>query len=98
VKRADISGKKEGISETKLEELEINDKIKNIRGLHRGINDFRKGYHFRKNIVKDGKGDLDPDSQCILVRWRKYFPQLLNVGGNIDVNNLYISQVPLSLS
>jgi len=51
-----------------------------------------------KNTVKDGKGDLDPDSQCILARWRKYFSQLLNVGGNNDVNHIYISQVPLSLS
>jgi len=26
--------------------------------LYRGINDFKKGYQFRTNIVKDKKGDL----------------------------------------
>ena len=28
-------------------------KIKNIRDLYRGINNFNKGYHPRTNIVKD---------------------------------------------
>ena len=36
--------KKEGVPETKIEQLEPNSKIKNIRYLYRGINDFKKGY------------------------------------------------------
>ena len=35
------------------EELETNSKIKNIRDLYRDINDFKKDYHLRTNIVKD---------------------------------------------
>ena len=35
----------------KIEELETNSKIKNIRDLYRGINDFQKGYQPRNNIV-----------------------------------------------
>jgi len=35
--------------------------------------------------VKDDKGDLVTDSQSILVMWRKYFSQLLNVHGVNDV-------------
>jgi flagellar basal body rod protein FlgC len=42
----------------KIEELETNSKIQNIRDLHRGISDFRKGYQPRCNIVKNEKGDL----------------------------------------
>ena len=41
---ADISEKKKEYLKAKLEELETNSKIKNIRYLYRGINDFKKGY------------------------------------------------------
>ena len=65
----------------KIEELENNSKIKIIRDLYRGINDFKKGYQPRTDIVKDEKGDLVADSHSILARWRNYFSQLLNVHG-----------------
>ena len=42
----------------KIEELETNSKIKNIRDFYRGIGDFKKGYEPRTNIVKDEKGEL----------------------------------------
>jgi len=42
----------------KIEELETNSKTKNIKELYGGINDFKKGYQPRTNIVKDEKGDL----------------------------------------
>ena len=51
-----------------LEELENNSKIQNIRDLYRGINDFKKGYQLRCNIVKDEKGDLVADSHSIVDR------------------------------
>ena len=54
MKLADILGtKKKAYLKTKIEDLETNIKIKNIRDLHRGINDFKKGYQPRTNIVKD---------------------------------------------
>ena len=65
----------------KIEELENNSKVKNIRDLYRGINDFKKGYQPRTDIVKDEKGDLVADSRSILARWRNYFSQLFNVHG-----------------
>jgi hypothetical protein len=37
----------------KIEELETNSKVKNVRDLYRGINDFKKGYQRRTNIVKE---------------------------------------------
>jgi len=69
----------------KIEELETNSKIQNIRDLYRGINDFKKGYQPRCNIVKDEKGDLVADSHSIVARWRNYFSQLCNVHGVKDV-------------
>ena len=69
----------------KIEELEANSKIHNIRDLYRDINDFKKGYQPRCNIVMDEKGDLVADSRSIVGRWRNYFSQLFNVHGVKDV-------------
>jgi len=45
----------------KIEEFEANSKIHKIRDLYRGINDFKKVYQPRCNIVNDEKGDLVAD-------------------------------------
>ena len=58
----------------KIEDLETNSKIKNIRDLYRGISDFKKGYQPRTNIIKDETGDLVTDSYSILARWRTISP------------------------
>jgi hypothetical protein len=50
----------------KINELETNNKNKNIRDLHRGINTFRKGYQSRINIIKDESGNLLPDPHSVL--------------------------------
>jgi len=50
--------KKKEYLKAKIDELETYNKIKNIRDLYRSINDFKKGYQLRTNIVKDEKGDL----------------------------------------
>ena len=85
MKLADISGtKKKANLRAKIEEIETNSKIKNIRDLYRGISDFKKRYQPRTNIVKDGKGDLVADSHSILARWRSHFCQLLNIHGIND--------------
>ena len=57
----------------KIEELDTNSKINNVRDLYRGINDFKKGYQPRTTIVKDEKGDLVADSHSIMARWKKLF-------------------------
>jgi hypothetical protein len=82
--------KKREYLKAKINELEINSKNKNIRESYRGINDFKKGYQPRTNIVKDEKGDLVADCHSILSRWRNYFPQLLNVHGDNDVKQTEI--------
>ena len=65
--------KKKAYLRAKIEKLETNSNIKNIRDLCRGINDFKKGYQPRYNIVKDEKGDLVADSHSILARLRNHF-------------------------
>ena len=74
----------------KIEELETNSKIKNIRDLYRGISDFKKGYQPRTNIVQDEKGDLVTGSLSILPRWRKHFSQLFWVHEVNDVRQTEI--------
>jgi len=74
----------------KIEELETNSKIQNIRDLYRSISDFKKGYQPRCNIVKDKKRDLFADSHSIVARWKNYFSQLFNVHGVKDVGKAEI--------
>jgi len=41
-----------------------------------GINDFKKGYQHRTNIVKNEKDDLFTDCSNVLARWMKHFFQV----------------------
>jgi hypothetical protein len=69
----------------KINELETNNKNKNIRYLYRGINDFKKWYEPRINIMKDENGNLLANPQNVLNRWKNFFTQVLNVHGFHDV-------------
>jgi hypothetical protein len=97
-------GKKEYLRD-KINELESNSKKKNIRDLYRGINEFKKVYRPRINLVKDERGDLLADPLKILSRWKNYFCQLLNIHGAggvsrlkcIQLNHLCQSPVPQRL-
>jgi len=73
--------KKKEYLNAKIEQLETNSKIKNIRDLYRGINGIEKGDQSRTNIVKDENDDLVTCSQSILASWRNHFSHLLNVHG-----------------
>jgi hypothetical protein len=53
----------------------------NIRDLYRDMNECKKGYQTRTNLVKDERGDLLADPHKILTRWKNYFCHLLNVHG-----------------
>jgi hypothetical protein len=65
----------------KSNEHETSSKNKNIRDLHRSMNEFKKGYQHRTNLTKNDKGDLLTDFHSILNRQKNYFCQLLNVHG-----------------
>ena len=70
--------------------METNSKINNIRDLYRGINGMKKGYQPRTKIVKTKKGDVVADCHSIMLRWRNYFCQILNVHGVSDVRQAEI--------
>jgi hypothetical protein len=54
----------------KINELETNNKNKNIRDLYRGINECKKGYQPRINIIKDENVNMLVDPQSVLNRWK----------------------------
>jgi hypothetical protein len=81
--------KKREYLKDKINELETNNK-KNIRDLYRGINEFRKGYQTRINIIKDENGNLLADPQSVLNRCKNFFNQLLNVHGFYYVRQMDI--------
>jgi hypothetical protein len=62
VKLVDISGRKEEISERKMNELETDSKNKNIRDIYTGTNEYNKACQPRRNLVKDVNGDLLVDT------------------------------------
>jgi hypothetical protein len=77
--------KKREYLKDKINGVASNSKNKNIRDLYRGINEFKKGYQPRNNLVKNENGDLLADSHSILNRWKYHFYQLLNVHRVSDV-------------
>jgi phage tail protein X len=90
-----LRNKEKAYMKAKIEELETNSKIKNVRDLYWGINDFKKGYQPRTNIVKDVQGDLVVDSHSILARWKNCFSQILNAHGVNDVRQAKTHAVEL---
>jgi hypothetical protein len=52
--------------------------------LYRGINEFKKGYQPRINVIMDEIGNLLTDPQSVLNRWKIFFNHVLNVHGVHD--------------
>jgi hypothetical protein len=53
-----------------------NNKNNNNRDLFRGINEFKKGYRPRNNIIEDENGNLLSDPHSVLNRWKGKVPVL----------------------
>jgi hypothetical protein len=85
--------KKREYLKDKINELETKNKNKNIRDLYRGINEFKKEYEPRINIIKDENGNVIADPQGVLNRWKNFFNQVLNVHGVHDVRHMDIHTV-----
>jgi hypothetical protein len=85
VKPLDISGiNKRQYMKKRINELATNS-TKNIGDLYTGINEFKRAYLPRNNLVRDENSGLLADSHNILNRWKNYFSQLLNVNNVSDV-------------
>jgi hypothetical protein len=63
---------------------------KNIRFLYRGLNEFKRVYQPRNNLMTDENGDLLADFHYILNRWKNCFSQLLNVHNIGDVRQIEV--------
>jgi hypothetical protein len=74
----------------KINELETNNKNKNIINLYRGIKEFKKRYRPTINIIKDENGNLLPYPQNTSNRWKNFFNQVLNAHGVHDVRQMDI--------
>jgi hypothetical protein len=74
----------------KINELEANNKNKNIRDLYRGINEFKKRYQPRINNINVENGNLIADPRNVLNMWKHFFNQVLNVHGVHDVRQMDI--------
>jgi hypothetical protein len=103
VKLVDISGtKKKEYLQDKIDELETNSNVKNIRDLYSAISVSKEGYQPTTNIVRDEKGDFGTDSHSTFARWRNHFSQLFNVHGIVMLsrqkykqqNHQCLSRVP----
>jgi hypothetical protein len=55
----------------------MNSKNKNIRDMHRGLSEFKKGYQPRNSLVKD-ENDLLAGPHNILNTWKNYYLQYIN--------------------
>jgi hypothetical protein len=77
----------------KFSELATNSKNKNIRDLHRGMNELKRGYQPRNNFVKNENGKVLAESHNILNSWNNYFSQSLDVHNVSDVRQVEIHTV-----
>ena len=68
-----LRNKKKECLKAKIDELEINSKIKKTVTCEGSSNDFKKVYQPRTNIPRGEKDDLFTDSHSILARWRNHF-------------------------
>jgi hypothetical protein len=50
--------------------LKLKIKTKNIGDLYRGIDEYKKDYQPKINIIKDENGNLLADPQNVLNRWK----------------------------
>jgi hypothetical protein len=69
----------------KIDGLETNSKIKNIRDLYMDISDFKKDCQPRTKILMNEKGALVTNFHSILAMWRNHFSHLFNVQGISEV-------------
>jgi hypothetical protein len=64
--------KKREYLKDRINELDSNSKNNDTRAHYRGINEFKKGYQPRIDLVKDKTSDLLVDPHRILNRWKNY--------------------------
>jgi hypothetical protein len=87
--RRHFRNKDKGCLKEKINELAMNSKKKSIRDCYRGVNEFKRSYQPRSNLLKDETGNLLVNSYNILNRWKNY-SQLLNVHNISEVTQVEV--------
>jgi hypothetical protein len=82
--------KKREYLKDKINDLETNNKNKNITDLYGDISEFTKGYQPGTNIIKDANGHLLTHLQSVLNRWKNFFNQVPILHGIHDVRQMAI--------
>jgi hypothetical protein len=95
MKLAQHVGTENGIGKNRDMSLKHIEKNRNIRGMYRGINEFKKGYQSRTDFAKDEKSDLHTDPLSVLNMLDSYFLKLLNVHGVNSVKQAEICTAEL---
>jgi hypothetical protein len=74
----------------KINALETSYKNRNKGDLYRSINEFKKRYQPRINIINDEIDNLLAYPQSVSNRWKNFFNQVLTVHGVHDVRQMDI--------
>jgi hypothetical protein len=61
-----------------LESIEEDQKHNNTRKMYQTINQFKKGYQHKHNIIRNKKGELVINTKERAEIWKEYFDKLLN--------------------
>lgn len=77
-----VRQKKREWEKNRVLDIVDNNNKNNMRELYAGINSIRKGYQSQTTLIKDKNGNLLADEAGILMRWKNYFDELLNVHAN----------------
>jgi hypothetical protein len=82
--------KKKAYLKARIIDLATSSKNKNMRDMYRGINEFKRFYQPRNNLVKDRSGDLLRVSDKILSRRKSYLSHSLKVQNITDTREIEI--------
>ncbi|KAI5737941.1 hypothetical protein M8J77_000982 [Diaphorina citri] len=63
----------------KLEQIEKEDSMKNVRSFYQLVNQQRRGTQPKSTMIKDKNGTILTGNESIRERWAEYFKELLNV-------------------
>ncbi|KAJ8921261.1 hypothetical protein NQ315_013733 [Exocentrus adspersus] len=82
-----LRNKKRKHYEKVLEQIEENYTKNDIRNLHQGVKNERRGYQPKPVFYKDKDGKIIAGDDEVLERWKEYFKQLLN-GDEINAQEI----------
>ena len=89
--------KKRQALDRNLDEIESNRRHGHTRAQYQGINQIRKGYQPRQELIRNKEGKVLTNSEAIKSRWMEYFSELLNrpepeILANIEMQDIGLEE------